>query len=153
MALIKLPRTIGLGPSINTIRLPRSSQQSATFVGVRSTVSGFGATSSNSGVSQILRYVDMRVISNSQCAQTYGNSAIVNHVVCGLGWTNSNNQGHCGGDSGGPLVIQEGNDRTLVGVVSFAATAGCDRGYPSGYMRPGHFLSWIRQHTNIPIRP
>lgn len=152
MALIKLPRTISLGASINSIRLPRASQQGTTFVGTRSTVSGFGATSANSGVSQILRHVDMRIIANSQCQNVYGNM-VVAHVVCALGWTNSNNQGHCGGDSGGPLVIQEGNVRTLVGVVSFAATAGCDRGYPSGYMRTGHFVNWVRQHTNIAVRP
>lgn len=153
LALIRLPRTIGLGASINTVRLPRASQQGSTFVGVRSTVSGFGATSANSGVSQVLRWVDMRVIANSQCAQTYGNSVVVAHVVCGLGWSNPGNQGHCGGDSGGPFVIQEGGDRTLIGVVSFAATAGCDRGFPSGYMRTGHFVNWVRQHTNIPVRP
>ncbi|KAJ8892627.1 hypothetical protein PR048_005208 [Dryococelus australis] len=56
------------------------------------------------------------------------------------------------GDSGGALVIREGNTFTQVGVVSFVSTAGCASGAPSGYARITSFLSWIQDHTNIPIR-
>lgn len=153
VALIRLPNPIGLGPSINFVRLPKSSHQGNTFVGERSTVSGFGVFGHNSGVSQILRYVDMKVIPNAQCAGVYGSAVIVDHVVCGLGHDKPENQGHCSGDSGGPLVYNDSDGLIQIGVVSFGAAAGCELGYPCGYMRTSHFVEWVGEHTNIPVRP
>lgn len=153
VSVIRLPTSVTLTASINAIRLPRVSQQSTTFANSRTTVSGFGATGPNTGVSQVLRWVDLRIIPNSQCAGTYGSSVVVGHVVCGLGWNTPSNQGVCGGDSGGPLFIAEDGTRTQIGVVSFAASAGCNRGLPSGFMRTSHFVNWIAQHTGIAARP
>lgn len=153
LALIRLPNPVGLGPSINFIRLPRASQRGQTFVGEQTTVSGFGVYGENTGVSDILRWVNMRVIPNAQCAGVYGSAVIVDHVVCGLGHDQPENQGHCGGDSGGPFIYRESDGVTQIGIVSFGAAAGCELGFPSGYMRTSHFVEWVGQHTNIPVRP
>jgi secreted trypsin-like serine protease len=56
------------------------------------------------------------------------------------------------GDSGGPLVYQEDDGNyTQVGIVSFGAAAGCQRGYPVGFTRVPSFLSWISTNTGISI--
>jgi secreted trypsin-like serine protease len=56
------------------------------------------------------------------------------------------------GDSGGPLVYQEDDGNFIqVGIVSFAAAAGCQLGYPVGFTRVTSFLSWISSNTGISI--
>ena len=54
------------------------------------------------------------------------------------------------GDSGGPLIIQESDGVfTEVGVVSFGAAAGCQRGFPVGFARVTSFLNWISSATGL----
>jgi secreted trypsin-like serine protease len=152
VAVIPLPTSLVTGPSMQPIRLPTAGQAGSSFLDARARVSGWGATTSGGGVSNTLNYVDKRVISNTECAAIFGTAVVVSHVVCGLGY-DAPNQSHCGGDSGGPLTIEEGGIPTQIGVVSFGAAAGCDLGFPAGYMRTADFVSWVNQHTSIPIRP
>jgi secreted trypsin-like serine protease len=54
------------------------------------------------------------------------------------------------GDSGGPLVFREDDGNyTQVGIVSFGAAAGCEKGLPTGFTRVSSFLSWISSVTGI----
>jgi secreted trypsin-like serine protease len=54
------------------------------------------------------------------------------------------------GDSGVALVIQESDGIfTEVGVVSFGAAAGCQRGFPFGFARVTSFLIWISSVTGL----
>ena len=56
------------------------------------------------------------------------------------------------GDSGGALVGQLADGRwTQIGVVSFGAAAGCQRGFPVGFARVTSFLNWISQVTGLPL--
>jgi Secreted trypsin-like serine protease len=56
------------------------------------------------------------------------------------------------GDSGGPLVYLESDgDYTQVGITSFSAAAGCELGYPAGFIRVISYLCWILVKTGIPI--
>ena len=55
------------------------------------------------------------------------------------------------GDSGGPLVTQIDDAYTQIGVVSFAAAAGCELEYPAGFARVTSFLDWIETGTDIEI--
>lgn len=154
VALIRLPNPVGLGPSINFVRLAKLSDRDNTLSGERSTVSGFGKFKDNSGVSEVLRHVDMKIMPNRECANIYGTATIIDSVVCGRGYDNPSIQGHCSGDSGGPLIYKESdNSWTQIGVVSFGAAAGCELGYPCGYMRTSHFVEWVGEQTNIPVRP
>jgi secreted trypsin-like serine protease len=55
------------------------------------------------------------------------------------------------GDSGGPLVKKIGGAYTQIGVVSFAAAAGCELEYPAGFARVTSYLDWIETNTDIQI--
>lgn len=152
VSVVSIPAPLAFTAAIASIRLPTAAQVGTTFVGVQATVSGWGEIFPGSGSQTLLRWVHMRVIPNAQCAAVFGTSAVVGHVVCALGYAQPANQAHCGGDSGGPLTIVEGATRTQIGVVAFGATAGCNLGFPSGYMRTANFVHWINQHTGIPVR-
>lgn len=98
-----------------------------------------------------LKWVDKRIISNSQCTKTYGPAVVLMSTVCTIGW-DYNGQSTCNGDSGGPLVIDEGGIWTQIGVVSFVSNQGCGAGHPAGYVRTTSFLNWVSTQTGIPIR-
>lgn len=152
ISLIQIPSPLTLTPSIQTIRLPTVSQADSTFVDWQAIVSGWGSTGQNTGASQTLNWVHMRIIPNSQCADVFGGDVVVGHVVCGTGYT-SDFQSHCGGDAGGPLTIVEGGTLTQIGIASFNAASGCHLGFPSGFIRTANFVNWISGHTNIAVRP
>lgn len=152
ISLLSVPSPLTFTAAIQPIRLPTAAQVATTFTGAQATVSGWGETFPGSGPPTLLRWVHMRVIPNAQCTEFYSGTFIVDHVVCAMGYTQPENQGHCTGDSGGPLTILEGATRTQIGVVSFSAGSGCNAGFPSGYMRTANFVHWINQNTGIPVR-
>jgi chymotrypsin len=51
--------------------------------------------------------------------------------------------------TGGPLTTPEAGGRLQVGVVSFGATAGCQRGFPAGFVRVTSFRQWIQTTSGI----
>lgn len=153
VSLIEVPSAVPLSAAVATVRLPTRSQASATFNTYLTTVSGWGAVTHGGPAQALLRWVNVRVITNAVCAQTYGGGVVQPFVLCTTG--TGGNQGTCGGDSGGPLVLNEGGVPTQVGIVAFGAPdwrGGCSAGFPSGFMRTGHYLAWIQQHTGVAIR-
>lgn len=152
ISVIQLSGSIGLGPSIQVIRLPTRSQQSTTFNGLQARVSGFGLTQQGGQVSNTLNWINARVILNSECASIYGSSVVIASTICAHGWDHTQ-QSTCNGDSGGPLVLSEGGIWTQIGVVSFVSGNGCAFGHPHGYVRTSHFVDWINSVTGIAVRP
>lgn len=152
VSLVPIPTPVGTTASISTVRMTAGSQIGNTFFNVQATVSGWGEIFPGSGSQTLLRWVHMRPITNIQCTGVYGQSVILPHVICAVGFVSPGNQGTCSGDSGGPLIIMEGGVRTQIGIVSFGSAHGCNIGLPSGYMRTGHFVSWIASHTGIAVR-
>ncbi|CAF4928483.1 unnamed protein product [Pieris macdunnoughi] len=124
--------------SISPIKLATGSN---LYVGVFATAAGFGKTSDWSSVSQTQNQVSLQVITNQACASTYGNSVVVSSTICISG---SGGRSTCGGDSGGPLIIGSGDDRELIGIVSFGSSRGCQWGFPAGFARVTSFASWIQ---------
>ncbi|PSN53082.1 Chymotrypsin BI [Blattella germanica] len=143
IALVRLPSAVSLSNYIQTIKLPSYSMASNSFAGTTVTVSGWGKTSDNGGVSNQLNYVNLNIITNSACSSYYG-STIISSTICADG---SSRQSTCNGDSGGPMVT----NGVQIGVVSFVSSRGCASGYPSGYARVTSFLSWISSNTGISI--
>ncbi|VVC86436.1 unnamed protein product [Leptidea sinapis] len=94
------------------------------------------------GSNTYLRKVDQRVISNADCDRFYIDGVVVPGTLCTD--TVGGTRGTCGGDSGGPLSIRSGYDRTLIGVLSFVSTAGCESGTPAGSTRVTSYYNWIR---------
>lgn len=152
VSVLSIPTPLTFTVAIQAIRLPTQGQVGTTWAGVQATLSGWGGGGPGIGVQALLRWVHMRPIPNAQCQAIYGAATVVDHVICSLGYTNPENQGGCGGDSGGPLTVLEGGISTQIGVVAFAAAAGCHLGHPTGFMRTGHFTGWVNTHTGIPIR-
>lgn len=154
LSLVAIPTPLTFNSAISAVRLPSTSQTYTDFLNIISIASGWGNTGpQGAGTERLLRWVQMRVIANSECQKPYGSSIVVNHVVCTVGLYSPTNQGICGGDSGGPLIIMEGSVATQIGIVSFAAKSGCNTGNPSGFTRTSHFTSWISSYTGIPVRP
>jgi len=146
IALIDMGQSVPISANVSPIKILNS--QSDLHTGKVAIVSGFGLTSDSGSVSQTLNYVNLTIISNTQCAQTYGNSVIISSTICGNGIT-SGAQGSCSGDSGGPLILREASGDTLVGIVSFGSSAGCTANVPSGFVRPNLFTSWITSVSGI----
>lgn len=148
IALVQIPSPInfvGL-TGIQPVRLPTPGP-GGLFINVRAQVSGWGSVGPGTSAQILLRYVDMRVITNAECLITYGGNVIQNSVLCAVGY-DAPIQGHCGGDYGGPLTATEDDGLpTLIGVASFAAADGCNSGHPSGYTRTSVFLTWINLNT------
>ncbi|KAF4521609.1 hypothetical protein B566_EDAN006651 [Ephemera danica] len=127
--------------------MPTRSQEGELFEGVLARVSGWGRVSdSNPDLSPELKFVDLTVVPNLDCENTYGN-IIVNSMICLS--TAGGTAGSCNGDSGGPLTYQG----VQIGIVSFGAAAGCEAGYPLGYTRVTSFLDWLESEGGITIQP
>ncbi|XP_013145530.1 PREDICTED: collagenase-like [Papilio polytes] len=126
---------IGYSNNIRNIGLASGTNQ---FAGTWAWAAGFGRTGNNAviGNNQRLSHVQVQVITNAVCAQTYGPNAIIASTLCTSG---AGGRGVCPGDSGGPLVA----NNQLIGVISFTAQRGCQAGMPSGYARVTSFRSWI----------
>ncbi|XP_023942812.2 collagenase-like [Bicyclus anynana] len=113
------------------------------YVGVWAMAAGFGATGDSPIAEPPAKHeAYLRVISNAECAKTYG-SFIVPATLC-VG--TSYGQNTCAGDSGGPLAVGIGADRKLIGITSFGHAADCESGQPTGFARVTSFASWIRSH-------
>lgn len=151
VALVKIPNPLTLSAGgLRAIRLHRnedSSEEEDRLVGVRSRIAGWGLNADNK-ISDNLNFVDLQIIDNFSCASTFGTSRIVDHVVCGIGWSNRN-QNTCGGDSGGGLLIRQNDQWVHAGIAAFGAKA-CARGHPAGFMRTAHFYEWISQNVDLP---
>ncbi|KAF2899148.1 hypothetical protein ILUMI_07027 [Ignelater luminosus] len=137
IALVRLPQRVQTTDRIQPIPLATH----RTGVNQRLTVSGWGRTSQSSGVSPVLRYVELDSISNDDCKRVYGSSVVINETLCCKGRPEHST---CNGDSGGPLIEWVNNRWVQVGVVSFVHAAGCASGNPSGYVRVENYRNWIR---------
>ncbi|XP_047106453.1 brachyurin-like [Schistocerca piceifrons] len=102
----------------------------------------------SSTVSTTLKYVDMVVISNSECSELYP-GAIDDDVICALG----NPDGSpCSGDSGGALVYKASDGVwTQVGIVSFGSDTGCENSYPEVFTKVSHYLDWISENAGVTV--
>lgn len=120
-------------PSISTIALPE--RDTSVAVGSLSQVSGWGATCESCGISSILQYVNIPIISNIDCNIAYAGS-ITDGMLCAA-YPNGGKDA-CQGDSGGPMWY----DNVLEGIVSWGQ--GCARpNFPGVYTRVAYYRDWI----------
>lgn len=147
IALIWVSDRITYSNRIQPIALPSRQFERNQFVGIISTVSGWGKYSSeHSDLSAELRFVNLPIISNSQCMRTYGHFVQPTNI-CGSG---ANGRSSCPGDSGGPVVTQINGRLVQIGIVSFGAGA-CGAGFPVGFARVTSFLDWIEWNSDLRI--
>ncbi|XP_039487968.1 serine protease 1-like [Drosophila santomea] len=142
VSLIKTS-SVSFSSSVNKIALPAIASTYSTYEGQTAVASGWGLTSdSASAVASHLQYVDLNVIANSVCQQTFGSLIVTNRVLC---VATHNAQSTCQGDSGGPLVY----DNALIGITSFGSAEGCEAGFPSAFTRVTFFLDWIKEKSGV----
>ncbi|CAK1552771.1 unnamed protein product [Leptosia nina] len=139
IAIVRI-NNVGFNNNIRSINLAAGNN---LFDGATAVAIGFGRTGDGpsgdvNNPNQPLKHVNLQVISNNECASVYGSGPVIASTICVRGATRAN---ICNGDSGGPLVV---NNNLLIGVTSFGARAGCERGMPSGFARVSSFNSWIR---------
>jgi secreted trypsin-like serine protease len=148
VALLKLasPVTIGGSGPTKTATIPIATPTMGNWTGKNALVTGWGNTKFLSPpYPYALRKATVKVISNTECAATYGD-AITGNMLC---TKFVSKKSVCSGDSGGPLAIDRNGagNWVLVGVVSFS-NQGCSAA--SGYARVSKYTSWINGHILEP---
>lgn len=121
-------------------------------VGTLATVTGWGDTNASSFIDEYpdtLMKVNVPVVSNDECRESYGDSAITDGMLC-AGY-DAGGYDACQGDSGGPLFVENDDDTfSLIGIVSFGS--GCAQPDLYGvYTRVSSYESWIEENTEEPI--
>ncbi|EDV40760.1 uncharacterized protein Dana_GF10666 [Drosophila ananassae] len=144
ISLIKIP-SVSYSSRIQAAALPAKSSSYSTYAGEAAIASGWGRTSdSSSSVATNLQYAQLTVITNTVCANTYGSSIVTSGNIC---VSTPNGVSTCNGDSGGPLVLA--SSKVQIGLTSFGAAAGCEKGYPAAFTRVTSFRDWISTKTGI----
>ncbi|KAL3441852.1 trypsin-like cysteine/serine peptidase domain-containing protein [Aspergillus insuetus] len=139
ISILTLAEDLTFGSGIQAVDLPTSS--ALPTAGTTAIATGWGALQEGGSVSETLQYVEVPIVSKSQCASDYqGFNEITESMVC----AGESGKDACQGDSGGPLVA----DGVLVGITSWGN--GCARpGYPGVYSSPAYFRDFIESVTGI----
>lgn len=148
IALVRLVNTIKNDPNVGIISLPTRSEVSVSLEGRLATIAGFGRYTDSSGPSQLLRYVQNKIVANTVCERTFGKANIRDTNLCMEG---AGGKSSCQGDSGGGLHLELNGRKVVVGVVSFGAASGCTLNYPAVYTKVSSYLDWIQGKTGIKI--
>jgi secreted trypsin-like serine protease len=110
--------------------------------GTDATILGWGLTSEDGDLSDVLRKATVPIVSDAKCAAAYGTSFDAATMVC-AGY-DQGGVDTCQGDSGGPLVVAG----KLAGITSFGE--GCARPGKYGvYTRVSAVSSFIATATSI----
>lgn len=144
IAILRLAKRVDFTAEVQPICLPTDPTiRNKNYVNFRPFVAGWGATSFNGPSSPTLREVQIPVVSQESCKNSYKNfrSIVVDQSVLCAGYARGGKDA-CQGDSGGPLMIPEKDRYYLLGVVSFGYKCA-EPGYPGVYTRIPHYLDWI----------
>ncbi|XP_032671245.1 chymotrypsin-1-like [Odontomachus brunneus] len=137
ICVITLKKPIAMSSVQNVIPLASRDYATGSY---RGTISGFGKTSVNSGVSPYLLYANVNILSTKDCLaahprNSWGGAYTTEKQICIL---EKRGIGACQGDSGGPLIC----NGEVVGVTSWVAP--CALGVPDVYTCVLPYLSWIK---------
>ncbi|KAL5289359.1 zetaTry family protein [Megaselia abdita] len=100
------------------------------------TITGWGALKFFGSSPEILQAVNVPIVSNSECAQKYSPSPILESMICA--GSSVGGKDACQGDSGGPLVISN----VQYGIVSWGN--GCAKAtHPGVYSSVAILRQWI----------
>ncbi|XP_014100177.2 brachyurin [Bactrocera oleae] len=146
ISLIKLPVPIEFNDYIQPIALPKKSASYDTYVNQPVIASGWGKiTDSATAVTNILRWIEVPVLSNTVCNRWFVGSVKSTNICI----RTTGGKSTCNGDSGGPLAYNDGESTVLVGATSFGIALGCEIGWPSVFTRITSYLDWIEEKTGI----
>lgn len=141
IALIEVTKEIQFTDLVQPIQLICN----YTYPDVKTLVAGTGITSdADKKLSTTLQWTNLTTISNKQCTKLLGGIHTSN--ICAVGQPK---QGPCHGDSGTALIRELNGTQTQIGVLSWGLMYGCERGYPSVFMRISHYAGWIKKHSGV----
>jgi secreted trypsin-like serine protease len=136
-----------------TIRPITAAQTDLASPGRIATVAGWGLLAENASVADILRRVDVQIVSPQACnaPAAYGNSVNGDLSLC-AGFATGGKDA-CQGDSGGPLIVPDRSGGFVqAGIVSWGE--GCARPNKYGvYTRVSAVEPWIAEHTGVRSAP
>ncbi|XP_025062677.1 transmembrane protease serine 6 [Alligator sinensis] len=140
VALLQLDHPVIISPFIRPICLPARTHLFEP--GLRCWITGWGALKEGGHISNVLQKVDVQLIQQDICSETY-HYKISPRMLC-AGY-HKGEKDACQGDSGGPLVCKEPSERWfLAGLVSWGL--GCARpNYYGVYTRITQVLGWMKQ--------
>jgi len=141
VSLLKLSRTITFTNSISPVCLPFN-YANDEFSGTTVTASGWGTTTQGGSVSNVLKEVDLPVLTTAQCSEYY-RGQLTERMIC----TYLPGKDTCQGDSGGSIDLYRNGNYYHIGVVSWGI--GCAReNNPGVYAKTTKFLDWITTTTS-----
>lgn len=143
LALINLGQEVTLTERIQTVPLVPKAAIRYDFAEQQGTTSGWGRYDGSTGISDVLRWVSTRIMTNAACSSYF---RILDNNICASGL---NGKGSCNGDSGGPLTSDYEGTQVQVGVVSFGSALGCTIGFPHVYARVTEFIPWIEANSDV----
>jgi secreted trypsin-like serine protease len=140
LAIVQLPQNLPLGPTIEPVAAAVPADAGLWPPGTEATATGWGDTNPGPGTSfpTRLHEVEVPVVSDGDCAVSYGPDFHPNEMLC----AGEPGQDTCQGDSGGPLVVPDGGDWLQIGITSFGLGCGVP-GFPGVYTEVDHFTSFI----------
>jgi len=144
VGLIQLPEPVNFTRHIGPACLPSKGED---FTAKTATAIGWGKLSETDAVhSDVLREVNLEVISNVLCKVDYGTLIDDCHICVD---TYYGQKGICAGDAGSPLLYNAGNCWKAIGVADFINKGLCKDGKPHGFQRVEHYLDWISDMTGV----
>ncbi|XP_026462799.1 lectizyme-like [Ctenocephalides felis] len=146
IALIELATPFKLNSAVQAVKLPSRDEAHSGQV----TLSGWGSTSTSNFPSypNLLQTVDKPIVSYAECEKVLGGpGASPLHPLNLCTGPLTGGVSACSGDSGGPLVQYNGNEATLLGVVSWGYIPCGSRDRPSVYTRVSGYLDWIKENS------
>jgi len=148
VALIELPQEVQYNDHTRPACLPLKDSVNTDITGTEMVAAGWGKTNDSSSISQFLNKLIVRVVTNDECQQTFGD-IVQKTTLCSIG--TEGNTGTCQGDSGSSLQYQTNNSERWIqaGVVSFGAATGCADDHPNGFTKIAYYLDWIGQITGL----
>nr|CAH0113026.1 unnamed protein product [Daphnia galeata] len=146
ISLIFLAEPLDLSvPSAKPITLPLPIAEFDPPAGFRVNVSGWGTTTSDGSVSDVLRSVEVPVIPDFDCDAAYGGDgvyiAVFPSMMC-AGDTITSRIAYCQGDSGGPLFTGTGETAVQHGIISWGQACTYSQ-FPGVYTQVSYYLDWI----------
>ncbi|XP_043481596.1 trypsin-1-like [Leptopilina heterotoma] len=141
VALIQLKTPLELGTTRKPI--PLFDQGEEAVEGSLATITGWGTVKQGGKVSEILRTVDIPVVSKGVCSESYKRfGGIPEGQICAA--YPQGGKDACQGDSGGPMII----GGKLAGIVSWGN--GCAlKGYPGVYTEIASYKDWIVKNAGL----
>ncbi|CAO1428280.1 unnamed protein product [Diamesa hyperborea] len=143
IALVILTERLPLNQFMQPISIPTGAEIDLLFVGDNVSVYGWGFTSETSrSLSEFPKVAVNRVISNAQCAGTFGQFITPTHMCM----SSEGGRGTCTGDSGGPMQTNINGRVVQIGIISFQGADSCFTGIPIAFTRVAAYGVWIRSN-------